>query len=102
MSMLSLLGFSILQLFSEAGRLVVETHPRTVATITGINHKLLKDTYGRDIADSILAAITAASIAEGSYRALRDADGVLYFPCTRAVARLRYRVGLEVGFSKGH
>ena len=102
MSMLSALGFSMLQLFSEAGKLVVETHPSTVAVMVGVDRRLLARIYGADIADSIVSAITAASIVEGSYKSVRDVDGSLYFPAARVEVKLSPRGDVEVAISKGH
>ncbi len=88
MSLLSVRGYSIRQLLEEAGVAYIETHPGTIAMLSGIRDR-------GDVVDAVLAALAAAGHYCGSARYVIDEDGVLAF--VRVAFREWVRLALVYG-----
>jgi len=70
---LSRMGYSLLTLMAEAGRVIVETHPGSVRRAL----KILESTADKDIVDAILSLATGLCLLEGNAFTINDIDGFI-------------------------
>lgn len=83
MRALAVMGTILASMLIESGFIVVETHPFSVAIMTGLDIDTLRALYGRHGGDSLLASIAAAAFVDNVSITLCQRDGSLTLPATK-------------------
>lgn len=84
MRALAVTGTILASMLIESGFIVIETHPFSVAVMTGLDVDALRTLYGRHGGDSLLASIAAAAFVDNVSITLCQRDGSLTLPATKA------------------